>query len=416
MTSYLCGMRLRRSALFGLALLFATGCSRSPAPTGTSSAEPAPIAVEVVSPEKRAMTQTLEQPAYLEAFEETPLVTKVAGFVDKVNADIGDVVRKGAPLIELSVPELDAEGKQKDAAVLQAEAECKLARDQVAVTEAEVKRLQSQLDRLAKMGKGGIIDKETIEETQHALEASKARRDMAQSDVDVKAARVDVTKGQREYVQAMIGYTKIRAPFDGVVVRRNVHTGHFLQPAVSNSQPALVIARMDTLRAFIDVPESDAPWIKLGLKATVRIAAIKEDDFSGTVGRTAWSLEPRTRTLRAEIDLANPDGKLRPGMYATVKIQNPCPDCWTLPVSAVAGQGEDTFAFQVIDDKLVRTPLRIGIREARFVQILRMKAKPATGEDKEVWAPLAGTEKFVKQIVPTLKGGQAVTIVTPAAK
>lgn len=304
-----------------LAIVCGCGRPQAAAPPPPVKADPPPAAAVVKADAKPAAKRVIERPAHIEAFEETPLVVRIAGYVQKVNVDIGDRVRKGDVLAELHVPEMEVEVKQKDAMVRQAEAEVKLAKDHVPLAEAEFKRFKSQAERFAKVG-SGVLDKENIEETQYAFEASKARLEIARSEVSAKEARLAVAQANRDYVQTMLEYSKVRAPFDGVIVRRSVNSGHFLQPgAGAAAHPIFHVARTDKVRVFVEAPENDAMLIREGMPARVRVQALKDAVIEGKVTRSSWSLDPKSRTLRVEIDLENPDGRLRPAMYAYVTLQ-----------------------------------------------------------------------------------------------
>jgi multidrug resistance efflux pump len=296
------------------------GCSKPHAAPPASPTKPAgPPATIPAKPEAKPARRLIERPAYIQAFEETPLVARIAGYVEKVNVDIGARVEKGQVLAELHVPEMEVELKHKEASLRQADAELRLAKDYVPLAEAEFKRLKSQSERFAKVG-SGVLDKENIEETLFAFEASKAKLEMARSDVSVKEARLAVAKEHRDYAKTMLDYRKVRAPYDGVITRRNVHTGDFRQPGSGTAAPLFVIARTDIVRVFVEVPETEAPLVRDGMPACVRVQALKDQACNGTVTRSSWSLDPHSRTLRVEIDIPNPEGRLRSGMYAYVTL------------------------------------------------------------------------------------------------
>lgn len=401
------------SFLFG-ALVVTSGCGKSVPDTGppaSVSAERVPV-VMVVQPERKTLRPVIEQPAHVEAFEETPLVARIAGYLHKVHVDIGDRVRKDDVLAELHVPEMEVELKQKEALVRQAEAELQLAKDSILLAEAEYKRMKSQSERFAKVG-SGVLDRENIEETRYGFEASQAKLAMARSDVNVKEARLAVAKANHDYVQAMLHYSKVRAPFEGVIVRRNVHTGHFLQPGTgAATQPLFVVARTDLVRVFAEVPEAEALIVSVGCPARVRVQSIKGQEFVGNVTRLSWSLDARARTLRVEIDLPNFQGLLRPGMYATVTLSAEFSNRLTLPTSAVGTQGGQMVCFQVEGGKAVRVPIQIGLRAGNLVEVLEKQCRPAKAGEEGAWENFTGEEKIVQSSLSGLKDGQAVEVLS----
>src|SRR5262245_10988785 len=364
--------------------LLLTGCGRTPANTTQAPAAPsgpgAPLAVTVGKPERHELRRTVEQPGHIEAFAETPLLAKVPGFVKSVNVDIGDRVKTGEVLAELSVPELEEELKQKQATVLQMVAEVEQARKLLAAAEAHVKsaeasvveaaaartravanfeRWKSESARVDNLVARGVIDAQTRDETLNqyrsaeaakdeveakvrSAEAAKieaeARRDKAKADVDVAIAKEAVARSDEGRMKAMLGYLKFPAPFDGVVTARRLDVGHFLQPSAT-ATPIFVVTRMDPVRIFVDVPEADAPLIRDRAEAKVRVQALRGGECTGAVTRTAGAPHPKSRTLKTEIDLPNPDGLFRPGMYAYASVTAMLPAAWTLPTTAIVRQG-----------------------------------------------------------------------------
>jgi HlyD family secretion protein len=413
--------------------VFSTGCGRTPANPTQVPAAPAgpgaPLAVTVGHPERHELRRTVEQPGHIEAFAETPLLAKVPGFVKAVNVDIGDRVKTGDILAELSVPEMEEELKQKQATVMQMVAEVDQARKMLAAAEAHVKsaeasiveaaaartrsvanyeRWKSESARVDNLVARGVIDAQTRDETLNqyrsaeaardeveakvrSAEAAKieseARRDKAKADVDVAIAKAAVARADEGRTGAMIGYTKFPAPFDGVVTARRLDVGHFLQPS-GTASPLFVVTRMDPVRIFVDVPEADAALIRDKAEAKVRVQALRGGEFTGAVTRTAWALDPKSRTLKTEIDLPNPDGLLRPGMYAYASVTATLPVAWTLPTTAVVRQGEVTVAFTVRDGKAVRVPVQTGASDGTRVELLKWQRG-------STWENPTGQETFI---------------------
>ena len=446
----------------GSLLAGVAGCGES---ADKSTAEPASsggktprLSVVVVKPERATLRRSVRQPGRIQAFEHTPIYSKLAGYVLKWHVDIGDPVQKGDLLAELWVPEMVVDVKQKKALVQQADAEIKQAKDTAAaaqaglksadakVTEAEAgrlrakaehKRTKSQYERLARVGNSGVIDKEAVEETRYAFEAaeaglaqteakvksaqalrdeSQAKFYKAKADVIVAEAHWAVAKENRAQAQALLAYAKLTAPYKGVVTRRNVNTGDFVQPATGTKAEALyVVERRDWVRIFVDVPEGAAGWVNKGAKARIRVQVLKGREFTGAVARTSYSLDPMARTLVAEIDLPNPKDELRPGMYAFATITAELPNVMTLPTSAVLTQGDitqgfETCCFLVVDGKAQRTPIEVGAVGGDRVEVLKKQAKPAKSGAEGVWESFTGQEAVVGGNLSALSDGQAVSV------
>ena len=452
---------VRALALVLCGLLIA-GCSRptAAAPSAAASAADPQIAtVHTVRPQRGTIRRTVSQPGYIQAYEQTPLFSKIAGYVQKIHVDFGDRISKDQVLAELYVPEMEVDLAQKNALVAQAEAEVKQAREAVSVAEsdfrsaearvqaaqatrlraeAQLERDQSRYERLDRAGRSGTIGKEDVEENRLTAEtskasmaevnaqirsaqaerdASKAKWDKSKVDVAVAAARLEVARKNRDQAQTMLDYRKITAPFDGVVTQRNVDTGHFVQPATGpKEEPLFIVMRTDIMRIRVEVPEADADWVSNGTPARIRIPALKAYEIVGKVARTSWSLDRTARTLLAEIDVRDSDGKLRPGMYAYATITAEHPNAMTLPASAVVTEGDvtqgyRTYCFIVENGKAWRTPVELGARDSQRVEVLKKQTRPVEGGEDGHWQPFVGDEEVVQRDLSALHDGQAVTAV-----
>jgi RND family efflux transporter MFP subunit len=171
----------------------------------------------------------------------------------------------------------------------------------------------------------------------------------------------------------MADYSRITAPFAGIVTWRYADTGSLIQAGTSNagSAPVVKVAQVDILRLRLPVPESLAGFIKLGDTATIRVSAIGKT-FSGAITRNTGSLDPSTRSMQVEIDVPNKDGQLTPGMYAdvTLNIQR-SGDALVVPVQAVDRSGSEPFVMVVNNSNRVeKRPVQIGVSTANRVEIL----------------------------------------------
>jgi RND family efflux transporter MFP subunit len=390
----------------------ASGCNRQPAVSPDQTAVPETPEVKVVRPQKKDVRRPIERPGYnIEAYERTPLYAKIPGFIQKWNVDIGDRVHKGDVLAELYIPEMEVELKQKESSVRQASFEIKQAESAVLRWQAELKHAESQYQRLARAGRDGVLDKEQVDETRFGFEAAQAAVAKAQADVDVAKARLEVAQADRDHVQTLLQYTKVRAPFDGVVTRRNVSTGDFVQPASAGKGESLfVVDRVDPVRVFVNVQELEAVWVRDGETALIRPQSLHGQQFQGKVTRTSGALHPQNRTLRTEIDLPNAEGKLLPGMYVTATIIAEHKNVWALPVATVVTQGEHTFCYRVENGKAVRTPIQVGLRGDEFVEVLKKQTSSPQPAVASAWEDFTGEETIVASNAASLTDGQTVRI------
>jgi multidrug efflux pump subunit AcrA (membrane-fusion protein) len=408
---------LAAACVTALLLVPASGCYRPPEPAAAGAAEePAgPPKVAVVRPERKTVRRLIRRPGYnVEANQSTPLYAKISGYVRKWNFDIGARVREGEVLAELSVPEMDVEVQQKEAAVLQAKAEIQQARSGLLRARAEYDRAKSQSERLSRVGRTtGTVTEEVVDEARLNFQAAEAALAKAQADVGVAEARLHVAQKAHEYARTLLQYKEIRAPFNGVVTQRKVNVGDFVQPAAGRKGEALfVVDEVDKVRVFVNVPEREAVWVrgstkeKKGSEAQVRSDALLGHECTGYVERTSGALDPASRTLRTEIDLENREGKLLPGMYVDVTIVAESPDVWSLPESAVVSEEDQSFCYRVENGRAVRTPLRVGMRGEGALAVVQWKEPGRAGR----WQDFTGQEEVVKGDVTGLKDGDIVQV------
>jgi HlyD family secretion protein len=401
-------------------------------------------AVRVV---KKSLVRTVEQPGQIAPLETTPLVAKVAGYVQEVKKDIGDKVDEGETLVLLRSPELLEEVKQKEAQCRQSESAIAQARAGVRVAEAyvakaeslraelqagvarakaDVERWKAEASRIRDLVEKGAVTESRRTEMQSQVAAAAAALDEAKAklgsvDATVAAAKAEVDKAAadlqasesqrsvataaRDAARQMTDYLVIRSPFTGHVTARNIDTGHFVSSAGAEAKPLLVVVRTDRLRVFVDVPEYDAQFVDPGDKATVRVQALGDKTFAEgvTVTRTAMNLDQKSGTLRTEIDLDNAKGELRPGLYANVTIElSRREGVLTLPTSALFAKDGKTFCVVVAGGKASLREVKKGL---------------SAGAETEITDGVREGELVVAKNSSTIADGQTLEgVETPTAK
>jgi RND family efflux transporter MFP subunit len=401
--------------VIGAALLanFLAGCEQA-APSLAKSTASQPAAeqtVRVVKPERKTILHPIEQPGFnIEPFQETAVYARVTGYVQKWYVDIGDPVKEGQVLAVLNVPEMVVDLGQKEAAIRQAAAQVEQAKAAILTAEAQLRRSQSQYERLKRVGKSGVIDQESVDETRLGFEAAQASVVKAKADETAAEARLEVAKANRDYSQTMLQYTEIRAPYQGVVTRRNISAGDFVQPAtnVGARQALFVLSQIDPVRVFVNIPGSDAPWIKDGDPVTLQVQGAGGERLHGTITRNSRSLDPQSRTLHTEIDLPNPDGKLLPGMYVQARIVVQHANVWTIPEAAVLTEGNQAICYRVEKGKAIRTPLQIGLDGGGLVEVLKLQKTADSPLAEGQWTPITGNQQIVLSSATPLTNGQPV--------
>jgi RND family efflux transporter MFP subunit len=349
-------------------------------------------------------------------------VKQKQALVDQANAEL-EQARQTAAAAEASLRSVEAKVKEAEASRLRAQ--------------AEYRRMKSQYARLSKAGNSGILDKDNVEEVRFGFEAAEAgleeveariksaqaardemnaKLNKARADIAVAEAHLFVASQNRDYAQVLLDYLTLKAPFDGVVTRRNINTDDFVQPAAaSKGEPLYVVERRDHVRVFVEVPEADALWVNEKATGHVRVQALPGQEFIRKVARTSYSLDRTARTLMAEIDLPNDDDRLRPNMYAHATITAEYPAARTLPLSAIATQGDvtqgyQTYCFVIENGKARRTLILAGPRDSERVEVLKKQVKPAKPGTEAVWENFTGQEVIIRDNLSALKDGQAVSI------
>lgn len=438
--------------LLGMLLLGVAGCGWHSTASPPASAEPnAAMSCAAVKPERKALTILVEQPGQIEAFEQTPIYAKIEGHVEKVCVDMDARVKKGDCLAKLWVPEREDDYRHTRAAVAQAGAELEQVKRSLVAADASIKaaealveevrtgltrarankeRYDSEVRRIRQLVQSGVIDRQTLDEAVNqskaaaaavdevtakvrAAEAARnekiARKAQIEADVEVARTHLDVARTDERRAKTMLEYASINAPFTGVVARRSVHTGHLLKPGEgANHQPLFVLVRTDPVRIFVNVPESEAGHVRIGTHARVRIQALRDLEIDAKVVRTSWALDPGNRTLRTEVELPNPDGKLRPGMYAYAAILVEHPPAWTIPAAAVHRSDDAPYCYLAVNGKAVHTALRLGATDGKLTEVLRKRVRSEEGGTR--WAELSGNEVVLLDDTGGLSDGRPVSI------
>jgi RND family efflux transporter MFP subunit len=389
----------------------AGGTAGGPAREGGSA-----LQVDVVKPASGGVRRLTIQPGSIHAFESVDLYAKVSGFLKVQKVDIGSAVKQGEVLAEIEAPELTKDVEETAAAVEQAKAQAELAAARIATAEAEHEAAlaavtqaeadlerttarrelsEKQFERIKDLHARSAVDRKLVDEQEHDLESTRAGESAAraaiataraqaatalarvrQAKADLVAARsaIRVAEARRDRAQVLADYTRIVAPFDGVVTQRGFHPGAFIRSAADGEpMPLLTVRRTDLMRVVVQVPDLDVPLLDVGDKATLAIDAMKGQVFHGTVARLGKSEDPMTRTMRVEIDLPNPSGQLFAGMYgrATIELQSST-EAPTVPAGCVVGHAERGQAalYVVRDGKARRVAVTTGGDDGSSVEIL----------------------------------------------
>jgi RND family efflux transporter MFP subunit len=330
--------------------------------------------------------------------------------------DIGSRVFAGEVLLEIATPERLQDIVEKESLLLQRLAELEAARSALTTSqasvdvakaqkvqaEAEVRKCEfehsfktKELIRRKELAKSGAVTPQVVEEKQNevdaalaACESSRAKVQTVEAelrvaeakfaavstDIRVKELLVQVARDGLRQAQILADYSNVRAPFDGIITHRSVDEGDFIQNATSGQTRRLMtVVAIDTVKVVIQIPERDTPWVHVGSEATVALDAWRGRDVKGRVARVSNALDPETRTMRAEIDLENPDHRLLPGMYGQVTLAlQRISNAMVIPATALYSRKGENFIILVRDGAAHRQLVRVRYDDGREVEVVKL--------------------------------------------
>lgn len=318
----------------------------------------------------------MEQPGSIQAFESVELFSMVSGYLKTQDVDIGARIKKGEILAVIDVPRVEGRVAEAAALLKQAKAQALLAETKIKTMEADrdtaaatAVQAEADIDRLIADRRLAAVATErtsrlAAETAKSQLAGAAARVEQSRAEALQMRAEVAVAEARLATDLVDLQYAKIAAPFDGVVTRRNFHPGAFIRAnSDGNQQELLTVARTDLMRVVVQVPDRDVVFAEPGDPAVVTIDGLEGRAFQGKISRIASSEDAKMRTMRVEIDLPNPDGRLRDGMYgrATIEIEAKTQRL-TVPVACVSERSaKGTGIVHVVrNGKIERVVVELG--------------------------------------------------------
>jgi RND family efflux transporter MFP subunit len=265
--------------------------------------------LRVATIEASPATVSATLPGTTAAFAAASIYARATGYIAKRNVDIGDRVKAGDLLAQLSVPELDDQISQNEATLNQ----LKSALEQAQAALVFARQQAARYEELARKNAGSVQN------------AQQATSQLQQQEAAVAAAQHNVV-AQENLIKALYqnrDYASVVAPFEGVITQRNVDVGNLVQGNATSGTFMFEIMQQDVIRVRVYAPQDAAFGVVPGIKAIVRVPELPGREFPGTVTRIADALQSGTRTLLTEVDIPNPDGALRSGIYCTVELHIP---------------------------------------------------------------------------------------------
>ncbi len=258
-------------------------------------------------------------------------------------------------------------------------------------------KAQAERDRITYQRLSGLQASEPLAVTQQDVDMAEAGLQVSEATAKSAKAELSVTQAELEELEALMAYAVIRAPFDGVVAQRFIHRGALVVSGADGGDPVLEVAREDRLRLVLSVPEAVVAQTRPGLETEITVDAIPGRTFTGVLSRCAGVLAPGTRSMRAEIDMSNEGGFLRPGMYATIRLQlGGDGEQLSVPASLIRHDGEGrAFVWTVRDGVAERTSIEIA-RDDGVSAVIRAGLRPES--------------LVVVEAPPDLREGQAVRV------
>jgi RND family efflux transporter MFP subunit len=248
-------------------------------------------------------------PGTTAAFTQAPIYARATGYIAKRNVDIGDRVKAGDLLAELAVPELDDQISQNEGTLAQFKSTLQQAEANLRLAQVTWDRDRPLVHEGWTTQQQGTVDVQTVKANEAAVAA-------AQQNITAQGNLLRMLRQDRNYALVI-------APFDGVITQRNIDVGNLVQGNVTSGTFMFEIMQKDVIRVFAYVPQDAAFGVAPSVDAIVRVPELPGREFPGKVTRMADAQQSGTRTLLTEIDLPNPDGALRSGVYCTVEFKIP---------------------------------------------------------------------------------------------
>jgi len=357
-----------------LATLLAS-CSRSANSNVEASGQTA-VTVGVTKVVKKTLSRQLTLSSELVPFQEIDVYAKESGYIKDLRVDYGTHVKAGQIMAVLEIPELQAQIEED-------QAEIKSVTDQVVRAEHELKRYEAQYKALhleyTRLNgvfetQPGIVAQQEVDDAQGKDLAAAAQVDAGQAALAAAQSQLAAAKAKLTRDQALFDYSRITAPFPGVVTERYANLGTLMQAGTGSSTQAMPLVRLsedDLFRLVIPVPESYVRFIRAGDSVNVRVPSLNRS-FPGKVARFSVDVREDTRTMHTEVDVPNPQRVLIPGLYAEAELGlEQKENVSTVPVQALNHEVDKTTVFVVNHDgQLEDRPVQVGLETASDAEII----------------------------------------------
>lgn len=359
-------------AILAAGLSSCSGGAGSKVEANTASA----LTVGVTRVTKKTLSRQITLSSELVPFQEIDVYAKESGYVQKLNVDYGSHVKQGQVMATLEIPELLAQLNEDEAEVKNANNQVSRAANELKRDEAKYNALHLEYTRLNTVfqTQPGIVAQQEVDDSQGKDLAAASQVDAGKSALEAAESDLVRAKARLARDQTLYDYSKIVAPFSGVVTQRYANLGALVQAGTASSTQAMPIVRLsqdDLFRLVIPVPESYVRYIKVGDPVSVRVPSLNRS-FPGKVTRFSVDVRQDTRTMHTEVDVQNRDRMLMPGLYAEADVSlEHRQDIPAIPLQAINHEGEKTTVFVVAaNSEIEDRPITLGIQTATDAEVL----------------------------------------------
>jgi RND family efflux transporter MFP subunit len=338
--------------------------------------------VNVVTVSETPGALALKLPGETAAWYQSTIYARVDGYVGKWNVDIGDAVKKGQVLALIETPDLDAQ-------LAASMAKMQAAQATVTARQADAEFAKTTYDRWRDSPKGVVSEQERA--------AKKAGYESAVAQLDEAQAQVALDKADVDRYTVLAQFKQVTAPYDGKITERHIDIGNLVNAGSgANTTPLYKITQNDPMRVFVDVPQSAASDMKIGGIANITASNIAGQVFAGKIARTADAIDPKARTLRVEVDIANPKQVLVPGMYVDVSFAISANGMLQIPPAALLLRTNGSQVAVVGKDNRVRFHKVVIVRD--------------NGNSVELGSGIAAGDRVVLNISSQISEGEKVDV------
>ena len=363
-----------------LLAMCASSCSKDGNAAGTQPASATDADSVLVVPAAKVVRTELSKQISLtgefQPFQEVDLMAKVSGYVKSIQVDIGDQVKEGQILATLEIPEMGDDINRANAAVQAADADVATARDELrrATSSHEIAHISFTRIQDVNKKEAGLVPVQEIDVLHSRDLEAEAQMAMAQSRLRSAEQHNQMALSEQARVQTIYQYTKIVAPFAGVITKRYASVGSMIQAGTASqtqAMPVLRISQNNPLRLMLPVPESAVSLIRTRETVQVNVRSISKT-IEGRIARFSKSVQASTRTMETEVDISNPDSTLVPGLYADVILRTEQRlNALSIPVDAVARTGDSTSVYAVDSSGVIHiSPIKTGIETPQQIEVL----------------------------------------------